>query len=164
MNTNLPMSFFIKDPFFDIFDDILPERFLSLDNKSHRYPLTNLGRDEKNNLVIEIAVAGFSLEELSIQTEDNVILVKGHHEDDEEKETKTKYIQEHISSTDFARKVYMIPMYVGGKISASLKNGILTILVEPVEDKKAREIKIIEGADTPDLISEISEEADDIVE
>lgn len=143
--TNL--SIFSKDPFFDLFnvdfDSVLPERFLSLDNKSQRYPLTNLGRDENNNLVIEIACAGFGLDDLSIQTENNMIVVKGHHE--EKKTSKTKYIQEHISSSDFTRKIYMIPMYVGGKIDASLNNGILTILVQPVEEKKPKTIAISEG-------------------
>lgn len=137
---------FGKDPFLDLFDfdfdQLRPERLLSLDDKVQRYPLTNLGRDKDNNLVIEIACAGFGLDELSIQTEDNMIIIKGHHE---EKTSDVKYIQEHISSTDFVRKIYMIPLYVGGQISASLNNGILTIIVKPVEEKKPKTIAISEG-------------------
>jgi HSP20 family molecular chaperone IbpA len=138
---------FGKDPFFNLFDDIdfdqlRPERLLSLNDKVQRYPLTNLGRDKDNNLVVEIACAGFSLNELSIQTEDNMIIINGHHE---EKTSDVKYIQEHISSTDFTRKIYMIPLYVGGQITASLNNGILTIVVKPVEEKKPKTISISEG-------------------
>lgn len=137
---------FGKDPFFDLFDidfdQLRPERLLSLNDKVQRYPLTNLGRDKDNNLVVEIACAGFGLEDLSIQTEDNMIIIKGHHE---EKTSDVKYIQEHISSTDFTRKIYMIPLYVGGQISASLNNGILTIIVKPVEEKKPKTISIMEG-------------------
>lgn len=138
---------FGKDPFFDLFDidfdQLRPERLLSLDDKVQRYPLTNIGRDKNNNLVVEIACAGFSLNELSIQTEENVIIIKGHHEEKDDREVK--YIQEHISSTDFTRKIYMIPLYVGGQVLASLKDGILTIIVKPVEEKKPKTISIVEG-------------------
>lgn len=145
------------DPFnfFDVdFDKLIPERLLSLDAKVNRYPLTNLGRDEQGNLIIEIACAGFGLDDLSIQTEDNMIIVKGHKE---ESEKNIKYIQEHISAKEFVRKVYMIPLYVGGNVSAMLKDGILTITVSPVEEKKPKEIAIKNG-DTNVLENKLKDE------
>jgi molecular chaperone IbpA len=140
--TNLLTNF---DPFrfFDEIDvdNVLPERFLTLDKNVNRYPLTNLGKDKDNNLVVEVACAGFSQDDLTIETNDNMIVIKGHKED--KGETKAEhYIQQHISSSDFTRKIYMIPLYVGGDIEATYKDGILTLIVHPVESKLPKKIAI----------------------
>lgn len=140
----------LYDPFFDIFntgiDQLRPERFLSLDDKVQRYPLTNIGRDKDNNLIVEVACAGFSLNELSIETNNDVIVIKGHHEEKTSDKNSVKYIQEHISTSDFTRNIILThPMYIGGETTANYKNGILTITVKPVEEKKPKTVKIFEG-------------------
>lgn len=129
------------DPFFDIdFNNIIPERFFTFENeKVQRYPLTNIGRDNDKNLIVEIACAGFDKSELTIETEENMIVIKGHHV---ESENKVTYIQNHISTSDFTRKIYMVPLYVGGEISAAYKDGILTLVVKPNEERKPKQIEI----------------------
>ncbi len=129
------------DPIFDIdFDNIIPERFFTFENeKVQRYPLTNIGRDNNKNLIVEIACAGFDKSELTIETEENMIVIKGHHV---EGEKDISYIQNHISTSDFTRKIYMVPLYVGGEISATYKDGILTLVVKPNEERKPKQIEI----------------------
>lgn len=163
--TNLYSTFF--DAFNTDIDQLRPERFLSLDDKVQRYPLTNIGRDKDNNLVVEVACAGFGLNELEIETNNDVIVIKGHHEKKDSCKTSVKYIQEHISTSDFTRNIILThPMYIGGETTAKYKNGILTIVVKPVEEKKPKTIKIFDCVfnEQKPIADSTKEECDEIYE
>lgn len=97
-----------------------------------RYPLTNLGVDEDNTLYIEVAVAGFSKEDVELELKGNQLHIIGS-KDEEIIEKEINYIQKHISSNDFERIITLHENYVGGDISASVKEGILSIKVKPKE-------------------------------
>jgi HSP20 family molecular chaperone IbpA len=109
--------------------------------KVRRYPLTNLGVDDKDNLVIEVAIAGFGPDDIEISTSGNELIIEGSVVT-EDVEKGTEYFQKHISSEDFKRIIRLSDEYIGGNIDASYKNGILTIVVEKNEpEKKLIEIK-----------------------
>ena len=100
------------------------------------YPLTDVYRDENDNQVIEMALAGFSKKDLEIKVKDNTITI------------------EHQSSTSgksgrrIARRSF-IKTFVDynntldlAKSKANFENGLLIITIPQLEDKKALSIEI----------------------
>lgn len=92
-----------------------------------KYPLHNL-RKEDNKYIIELAVAGFDKEDLSIERDGNRLTISGN----QEKEVND-YIYKGISSRSFIKTFTINSTYE--EIGADLHNGILTIMLEKQEDK-----------------------------
>jgi HSP20 family molecular chaperone IbpA len=115
------LEWFFKTPFSD-------------QTKVARYPLTNLGVDEDKNLRIEVAVAGFSKDDIEVEVKGYNLVITG--EKKVEEESTINYLQQNISNTAFKRIVVMHDDYVGGDIDANVENGILTINVTPKEQQR----------------------------
>lgn len=101
--------------------------------KVNRYPLTNIAEDDEGNLIIEVAVAGFSKKEIDIEVKGNELHITGKKE---ALPSDINYHQKHISTDDFERVLGLHEKFVGGDISATFKNGLLTIRVIPKEPTK----------------------------
>ena len=128
----------IKRDFIRDLDWMLESTDNNSTKKVRRYPLTNLGTNA-DNLVIEIAIAGFGPDDVEISTSGNELIIEGS----KIQENSTEYFQKHISSEDFKRIIRLSDEYVQGKIQAEYNNGILTIVVEKNEpEKKLIEIKV----------------------
>jgi len=97
--------------------------------KVSRYPLTNISIDDDQVIHIEVACAGFTRSEISLEMEGNVLNIIGTKPDNER--TDVKYLQKHISSDDFSREISFHDRYVGGDVDATLENGMLYITVKP---------------------------------
>jgi molecular chaperone IbpA len=106
----------------------------TMSDKIARYPLTNLAV-EGERLLIEVAIAGFSKDNIEIELKGNQLHISGNKEDSG-KDGDVKYIQRNISSTPFKRIIMLHDNYVSGKIDAEVQDGILTIHVEPVEQSR----------------------------
>lgn len=104
------------------------------ENKINRYPLTDLSVDGANNLHIELAVAGFTKDDIEIELKDNQLIIAGTHP--REKYDDVTYIQQHISQNDFRRVVLLHDCYIKGDITAETSNGILHITVSPAENER----------------------------
>jgi molecular chaperone IbpA len=110
------------------FDEIFEQLARSheqLNNNSVNYPPYNIVKYDANNYALEIAVAGFSIDEIDIGVEGNNLTITG------EKSSKTDevtYIYKGISTRGFKRT---IPL--GDHIivkDAIIMNGMLTINLE----------------------------------
>ena len=110
------------------FDEIFEQLARSheqLNNNSVNYPPYNIVKYDANNYALEIAVAGFSIDEIDIGVEGNNLTIIG------EKSAKTDevtYIYKGISTRSFKRT---IPL--GDHIivkDAIIMNGMLTIKLE----------------------------------
>jgi molecular chaperone IbpA len=115
------------------FDRLFNELGRSFANsKTDNYPPHNIVQIDETHYAIQLAVAGFSEDELDIEYKDNVLIVKG------EKKEKEEYTYHYrgISSRNFTRSFPLADhMEVRG---ATVVNGILAISVEhivPEEDK-----------------------------
>ena len=105
-----------------------------------RYPLTDLSYD-KNTVYVDIAVAGFGPDDIDIELENDTLIIEAS-ESSKESRDGAEYIQKHISTSPFVRKVRLHPDFIGGDIEASYKDGILSIKVTKKEKpKKLIEIK-----------------------
>lgn len=105
------------------------------------YPPHNIARTDEQHYYIEIAVAGFRKNEISVEVEGDIITVKG--ERDREEDT-TQYLYRGLSARDFVRYFQMSEhMVLKG---AQIQEGILRIDMEFIvpEDKKPRVVDIVE--------------------
>ena len=105
---------------------------------SNVYPPHNVVKLTDDSYVIELAVAGFSQEELNIETIENSLVITGEKAEKDERE----YSHKGISARKFTRRFTLAEyVHISG---ASLQNGVLSISLEKVipEEKKPRTIKI----------------------
>lgn len=105
------------------------------------YPPFNVFELSPEEYAIEIAVAGFSKDDISITTKDNVLIVTG--ESTEEYKEDVKCLHKGISSRKFARS-FVLSNDVEHEIKATMADGILKINVvySIPEDRKPKTIDI----------------------
>ncbi|MFC4655934.1 MULTISPECIES: Hsp20 family protein [Rheinheimera] len=110
--------------------------------KQPAYPPYNIEVTGDDHYRITMAIAGFSEDELSIETEHNTLLVKGQRA---EKTEGRRFLHQGIAERNFERK-FQLSDYI--KVTgASIANGLLHIeLVREVpEALKPRKISISNG-------------------
>ena len=120
-------------------------------DQTQSYPPYNIERTGENAYRITMAVAGFDESELTIESREHALTVKGEKNADAEKETE--YLYRGIAKRAFERR-FQLADYVEVR-GASLKNGLLHIdLVREIPDvMKPRRIDIIaEKKDEPKAI------------
>ncbi|NQV48057.1 MAG: Hsp20 family protein [Rhodospirillaceae bacterium] len=102
------------------------------------YPPYNIEQTGEFALRITIAVAGFSLEDLAVTTEDNQLVVRGHQVDDS---IERVFLHRGIASRQFQRSFVLAE---GIEIKgAAMDNGLLHIELERhVPEPEVRTIKI----------------------
>jgi HSP20 family molecular chaperone IbpA len=107
------------------------------------YPPYNIEQTSPNGLRITLAVAGFSMNDLSVQIEDNQLVVRGRQADDDQR----VYLHRGIAARQFLRTFVLAEgIQVEG---AELDNGLLHIdLVRPTPETKVRTVEI-RGAAKP---------------
>ena len=96
-----------------------------LPKQAKRFPLTDIFVNEDENILIDIAVAGFAKENISIEMVGNTLVITGEYVS--EGRDDLKVIQEFISKQNFERNIVLSENYVEGAIIATLDNGILSI-------------------------------------
>lgn len=105
------------------------------------YPPHNIYRSGENDFHIEIAVAGFSPEEIDISLEQNTLKVSGAKEDPAQEEDRV-YLHRGLAQRNF-RRSYRLGAHVIVR-DAAIRDGILTINLgrEIPEEAKPRTIEI----------------------
>jgi HSP20 family molecular chaperone IbpA len=101
------------------------------------YPPYNVEQTGENNLRITLAVAGFSMTDLTVQVEDNQLVVRGKQTDDKER----LYLHRGIAARQFQRSFVLAE---GIEVSGAwLDNGLLNIdLLRRVIEQKPRTVEI----------------------
>ena len=107
---------------------------------SEGYPPYNVEQTGANQLRITLAVAGFTLDELSVGVEDNELVVRGKQVDDENR----VYLHRGIAARQFQRRFVLAEgIEVTG---AALANGLLSVeLVRPEIEARSRSVEIRNG-------------------
>jgi len=121
------------------FESLLNE--LELRQEDNNYPPYNIIKRGSNSYAIEIAVAGFTKEDIEITSEDRDLIVKATKRQNSEAE----YLHKGISSKPFERN-FRLADHVQ-VVGADLSNGMLLIELELVlpEEKKPKLIEIGDG-------------------
>jgi len=122
---------------FDHFERVLDRASRSA---ADGYPPYNVEQTGENSLRITLAVAGFTLDELSVGVEDSELAVCGKQIDDENR----VYLHRGIAARQFQRRFVLAEgIEVTG---ASLANGLLSIdLLRPEAATRSRNVEIRNG-------------------
>jgi molecular chaperone IbpA len=119
-----------------VFDQL--QNYASHNATSSGFPPYNIRKEGEYNFVIDMALAGFSKDDIEVEVADGLLTVRSIKENDENEES----IYRGISYRKFNRKFTLADEIVVK--DASLENGMLVISLERIvpEEKKSRMIKI----------------------
>jgi molecular chaperone IbpA len=117
------------------------DQFTGVEDSVPNYPPYNIERASENAYRVSVAVAGFTEADLSIETKENRLTVRGEKQTDDEEKTGDVLYQG-IAARTFERR-FQLADYVKVK-GASLENGLLHVdLVREIpEAMKPRSIPI----------------------
>ena len=128
------------DDMFDQFENMLGNGGLSMQSN---YPPYNIRRTGQDKYSIEVALAGFSKNDVEVEFEDNLLTVRTKQVDkSENKNDYGEIIHKGISQRQFARSFTIADdVKING---AQLKDGLFTIACERIipEHKKKKLIEI----------------------
>lgn len=149
VNTLFPRSAFVG------FDHLFDELDRVARNANDQYPPHNIVKVDDHNYLIELAVAGFSREELDVIVKDRSLRVVGKHEN-----RGRDYIHRGISTKRF-EKNFRLSEYVQVN-GADLTDGILAIELEVVvpEEMRPRTIEINSRGVTHDNTNTLNGESE----
>ena len=120
--------------------DRLFDSMLNHPSKNFTYPPYNIVKHSDDNYTIEMAVAGFSKDDIAIETKENTLSIKSKEKG--EVVDETTYLHKGISNRAFKR-TFTISDDVVVK-GATFENGLLNVELERIipEEKKPRLIEI----------------------
>ena len=131
------LFFSLKESFLSNYDEVFSRFEESFKNVETAFPPYNLRKLNDDQFVIELAVAGFNKNDISVTEEDGNLIVKG-----EQPEAEGDYIHKGIAGRKFTKTFSLAEhMEVTG---ADIKDGILYIGVmrNIPEHKKPKTIEI----------------------
>ena len=126
------------DPIFEEFDRMLE----STERYSSNYPPYNIHKLNENDYKIEIALAGYSKDDIELELKESTLTVSNKAKEKVVNEEGNGVIHKGISTRQFERS-FTISEDIKVK-NAELKNGLLNIDLERIipEEKKSRLIEI----------------------
>lgn len=121
---------------FDMFDEALGHA------STTAYPPYNLIQLDEDNFIVEVALAGFSEDDITITKDDNKLIIDGKKKAQESDTKAEMYLHRGIGSRAFIRE-FILAEHVE-VTGASLKDGILLVKLkrELPEEKKPHQIEI----------------------
>ena len=119
------------------FDSLFDELNALADRKESNYPAYNIAKDDDERYRIELALAGFSADEIIIQTEKSILTIEAN-----KSEERGNYIHQGIAKRGFS-KMFRLAEYM--KVDdARFVDGILTVSLhrEVPEADRPKQISI----------------------
>ena len=119
------------------FDTLFEELNAVADRKESNYPAYNIVKDDEEHYRVEVALAGFSEDEINIQTEKGILTIEA-----KKAEERGNYIHQGIAKRAFS-KMFRLAEYM--KVdNAQLIDGILTVFLhrEVPEADRPKQISI----------------------
>jgi molecular chaperone IbpA len=140
----MPNAFNYPRDLFLGFDSLFEEmNRLNHNGKSQTYPPYNVVKKDENHYLIEIAVAGFSKDDINLTLEKGVLTVEGK----KQAEDTNEYIHKGISARNFKRSFNLADTIE--VVGADVIDGMLYIGLENVvpEEEKPKTINLGEFAE-----------------
>jgi HSP20 family protein len=107
---------------------------------SRVYPALNL-TDDGNNFYVRAELPGVNPQDLDISVVEGQLLLRGDRKIEPE-EQKAGYHRRERESGFFRRTIALPAKVDPGKVSASMKNGVLTVTLSRAEEAKPRKITV----------------------
>ena len=140
-----------KDPFFIGWD----RHFKDLEKVMHNstnYPPYNLVKLNDDDYIIELALAGFKKDDVQVEQEKNVLIIKGSTSEGDSKD----YIHKGIGGRSFVRTFSLSEyMEVSG---VSMSDGVLKVLIvrNVPEEAKPKTFDIVDALEPQKVIAALS--------
>ena len=120
---------------FDIFDSMFTDDIFKFDTPK---PVPTYDVSENEGVyVLDMVLAGFDKEDVSVEVEDDTLTIKGERKVQDE----LKYSRKGSFSGEFVKSFVLPEGVLADKIDASFTNGILSIQI-PKEEKLSKSIEI----------------------
>lgn len=111
---------------------------------SDSYPPYNIEQTGEQSLRITLAVAGFSMDDLSVHTEDSQLVIRGRSRDESSDSNQRIFLHKGIAARQFQR-IFVLAEGIDVE-GAHLDNGLLNIdLRRPIVEPKVQTIPITKG-------------------
>lgn len=107
--------------FDQLFNDV-ERRFAN--SAQTNYPPYNILKHDDHTFEIEVAVAGFDKEDISIEVDQNLLTIKGQRNKEDD---PNKYVHRGLAARDFERSFTLAEHMIVG--DAELTNGILRVKI-----------------------------------
>ena len=119
------------------FDTLFEELNAIADRKEPNFPAYNIAKDDDEHYRVEVALAGFSQEEIRIQTEKGILTIEAN-----KAEEQGNYIHQGIAKRAFS-KMFRLAEYMKVE-DAHFVDGILTVFLyrEVPDADRPKEISI----------------------
>jgi molecular chaperone IbpA len=104
------------------FDTLFDELNAVADRKEPNYPAYNIAKDDDEHYRVELALAGFSRDEITIQTEKGILTIEAR-----KSEERGNYIHQGIAKRAFS-KLFRLAEYMN-VADAQFVDGILTVFL-----------------------------------
>ena len=133
LSLTYPRSMFVG--FESLFNDL--ERLTAITPGQDNYPPHNVVKIDDENFNIEMAVAGFTKDDIDVELKDGTLTISGQKSEDER-----EYAYKGISSRKFSKSFKLAEYVVAG--GADLVDGILVVnlRVDVPEEKRPQKIEI----------------------
>tara|TARA_Y100000310_G_scaffold282943_1_gene304574 strand:+ start:257 stop:697 length:441 start_codon:yes stop_codon:yes gene_type:complete len=134
--TIIPPALLGRTAFDQIFDSFFQDPFPMIKRSTEGYPLTDIYVDSEGNQVIEIALAGFSKEELAVEVMDNKVTIRAaaHLPEDD---SKNQGLQRRIAQRAFSRTFVDYNNQLDLALSSvSFENGLLRIVIPKIPEQQ----------------------------
>jgi len=136
---DLPTLGSFRDEFDRLLDRFFPE-FPSRWPETTWVPAVNVA-EEEDRVVVKATIPGVDKNNLEVKVTGDTLILSGKTEEEREKREKDYYIHE-IKSGAFRREVSLPSEVVADKVTASYRDGILTINLPKVKEARAKEVKV----------------------
>lgn len=124
-----------RSPRWRLLDEVFPQR-----GRGQFVPAVDISEDDDHyNVTVELP--GMKKEDVTVESQDNVLTIRGEKRSErEEKKEQNRWVERTYGS--FSRSFTLPANAAGDRISASFKDGVLTIAVPKLEEKKPQTISI----------------------
>lgn len=122
----------------DEMDKFLDEPFFG--SKGLTWPVTDV-YEKEGKVFMEFELPGFDEEDLDVQITDKMVMVKGESKEKKEHKDK-KYYRMESRTQSISRQMYWPVMIKENTAQAELKDGVLKIWADKVEEKKAKKLTV----------------------
>lgn len=95
----------------------------------------------QDNLVVEAALPGIKPEEVDITINDDVLTIKGEHQEEKENKEDEYLYRERYYGT-FSRSVTIPVKVKGEKAEATFEDGVLIVTIPKADEIKPKQIKV----------------------
>mgnify|MGYP001568242368 CR=1 FL=1 len=143
---------FVKDPFFEAFDQMFDQIFSNkglqqikdLTRSKAEYPKTDI-IEKDNELVFKMAVPGLNAEDIYIEIENNILSVSFNKKEEIEEKIEGNILHKELKQSSFLRSWSLgerIGITEETPVTTYLKNGILEVSIPLIVEKKEEPKKI----------------------